>query len=980
MLAAILLVLWSNDILTMPILWVAMAVGAVLGYVLALRVTMIQMPQMVALLNGLGGGASALVASVEIVERYSEQSSFIKLNTQLGLFVGAITLSGSLIAAAKLDRRMTQRPVVLKGHGLISNLSLIVIAALAVTSLRTGAPVLALSVSILLLSLLYGVLFAIRVGGADMPITISLLNSFSGLAGSIVGFTVNEPLLVSVGAIVGASGLILTQIMCRAMNRSLSNVLSGSIGTQTESKAPTPAAETKVSEPEAVATDSPGELLRQAKEVVIVPGYGMAIAQAQGQVKALMDALQAQGTNVRFAIHPVAGRMPGHMNVLLAEVDIPYELMCEMDDINPDFAKTDVAIVVGACDVVNPAAHTAAGTPIYGMPVLDVDKAKHVLVCNLDTKPGYSGVDNPLYEMRHVQLLLGDAKDTLDKLLKEFKSETALKVKPETATALAATSPATSLTNVLQSAKKAIIVPGYGMAIAQAQGHVKRLADALEAQGTEVKFAIHPVAGRMPGHMNVLLAEVDVPYDKLCEMDDINPEFAETDVAIVVGSCDVVNPAAHTAEGTPIYGMPVLNVDKAKQVLVCNLDTKPGYSGVENPLYEMSHVHLLLGDAKDSLEKLLQAVSGDLVVVDDAADTPAPAQPTASLAYTLQNAKKVIIVPGYGMAIAQAQNHVKQLADSLEERGAEVKYAIHPVAGRMPGHMNVLLAEVDVPYDKLCEMDDINPEFAETDVAIVVGACDVVNPAAHTAEGTPIYGMPVLDVDKAKQVLVCNLDTKPGYSGVDNPLYEMPHVELLLGDAKDSLAKLIEASTTELTEAAAPTTSETPATGGAANELATAKRVIIVPGYGMAIAQAQGLVKQLMDKLEARGTEVDFAIHPVAGRMPGHMNVLLAEVDVPYDKLREMDDINPMFAETDVAIIVGACDVVNPAAKSAKGTPIYGMPVLNVEAAKHVIVCNLDRNPGYSGVDNPLYDMPHVRMLLGDAKASLEQLLQELEA
>ncbi len=275
-------------------------------------------------------------------------------------------------------------------------------------------------------------------------------------------------------------------------------------------------------------------------------------------------------------------------------------------------------------------------------------------------------------------------------------------------------------------------------------------------------------------------------------------------------------------------------------------------------------------------------------------------------------------------------------------------------------------------------MDDINPEFSETDVAIVVGSCDVVNPAANTAEGTPIYGMPVLDVDQAKHVLVCNLDTKPGYSGVDNPLYELPHVQLLLGDAKASLEQLLQAMTTEVE--AEPTASEEVAVSPADNVLATAKHVIIVPGYGMAIAQAQGLVKQLMDALEANGANVDFAIHPVAGRMPGHMNVLLAEVDVPYDKLCEMDDINPRFPETDVAIIVGACDVVNPAANTAEGTPIYGMPVLDVDQAKHVIVCNLDKNPGYSGVLNPLYDMPHVRILLGDAKASLEQLLGEINA
>jgi NAD(P) transhydrogenase subunit beta len=278
-------------------------------------------------------------------------------------------------------------------------------------------------------------------------------------------------------------------------------------------------------------------------------------------------------------------------------------------------------------------------------------------------------------------------------------------------------------------------------------------------------------------------------------------------------------------------------------------------------------------------------------------------------------------------------------------------------------------------------MDDINPEFPDTDVAIIVGACDVVNPAANSAEDTPIYGMPILAVDQAKRVLVCNLDTKPGYSGVDNPLYEMSHVQLLLGDAKGSLEKLLQAVTSEPdTATSAPEPISGALAGFSGKELATARQVIIVPGYGMAIAQAQGLVKQLLDVLEAKGTTVEFGIHPVAGRMPGHMNVLLAEVDVPYDQLLEMDDVNPKFPETDVTIIVGACDVVNPAANTAEGTPIYGMPILNVDQSKHVIVCNLDKKPGYSGVDNPLYDMPHVRLLLGDAKASLAQLLQEAEA
>ncbi len=400
MLAAVIMVLTYNGIIDVPLLWFAIFVGGVTGYIMAMRVKMIQMPQMVALLNGLGGGASALVALVEIFERYKQMTLFGRLTGQLALAVGAVTFSGSLIAAAKLDRRISQRPIILKNHGLISNAVLLIIILLIITaSVANISGIGFIAIITAFFALAYGVLFAIRVGGADMPITISLLNSFSGLAGAICGFTIEDPLLVAVGAIVGASGLILTQIMCGAMNRSLVDILSGSqLNPGINKKEATPQEKViDVEKPPVTAkkspAKSPAEILKTAKKVVIVPGYGMAIAQAQSQVKALYDTLESQGKEVKFAIHPVAGRMPGHMNVLLAEVDVPYEKLCEMDAINPEFAETDVVLVVGACDVINPAANTAEGTPIYGMPVLEVDKAKSVIVCNLDTKPGYSGVD-----------------------------------------------------------------------------------------------------------------------------------------------------------------------------------------------------------------------------------------------------------------------------------------------------------------------------------------------------------------------------------------------------------------------------------------------------------------------------------------------------------------------------------------------------------------------------------------------------------
>ncbi len=394
MLSAIILVLVYNEIISMPLLWVAILIGGIIGYIIAKKVNMIQMPQMVALLNGLGGGTSAIVALVEIFERYENMIYFERITSQLALIVGGITLSGSLIAAAKLDRKIPQKPVVLKGHSILLNISLIVLCVLAIFGTLNNYSM----IDIISISALF----------------ISILNSCSGLAGAICGFTIGDPLLVSVGAIVGASGIILTQIMCKAMNRSLMDVLKGShIADKTFTGEIIAVSVERDTQEE---KKSVHDILQEAKKVIIVPGYGMALAQAQYLVKQLTDKLESEGKDVKFAIHPVAGRMPGHMNVLLAEVDIPYEKLWDMDNINPEFEETDLTIVIGACDVVNPAASYAEGTPIYGMPVLNVDKSKYVIVCNMDTKPGYSGVENPLYNMNNVTMLLGNAAETLKKL------------------------------------------------------------------------------------------------------------------------------------------------------------------------------------------------------------------------------------------------------------------------------------------------------------------------------------------------------------------------------------------------------------------------------------------------------------------------------------------------------------------------------------------------------------------------------------
>jgi hypothetical protein len=611
MLLAILVVFIHYGIVSNLVVWLGLAVGAVVGIYLTIKVDMISMPQTVALLNGLGGAASAVVGLLTLMGPIGLLGGrFVLTTAAIAIVVGAVTFSGSLIAAGKLHRVLKQQPVVLPSHQLWTMLCLalsIFFILFFVFANQVFLLKYLVIVSILgtLVSLIFGIVFAIRVGGADMPITISLLNSTSGVAAAIAGMATRDILTVSVGGIVGASGLLLTQIMCRAMNRSLSNILfskgAKTASTAVATKAETVAGATKIETKTESSGDDITSWIKEAKNIIIVPGYGMAVSQAQSRVKMLADKLEALGKNVRFAIHPVAGRMPGHMNVLLCEVDIPYEKLYEMEAINGDFEKTDLVIIIGASDVVNPAANTAEGTPIYGMPVLEADKGKHIIICNFDLKPGYAGVPNPLYEMKDkVHLLLGDAKDSIDTLLSKLLSSSSAKVET------GATSSEDNITSWVKEAKNVIIVPGYGMAVSQAQSRVKMLADKLEALGKNVRFAIHPVAGRMPGHMNVLLCEVDIPYEKLYEMEAINGDFEKTDLVIIIGASDVVNPAANTAEGTPIYGMPILEAGKGKHIIICNFDLKPGYAGVPNPLYEMKDkVQLLLGDAKDSIDGIL---------------------------------------------------------------------------------------------------------------------------------------------------------------------------------------------------------------------------------------------------------------------------------------------------------------------------------------------------------------------------------------
>ena len=611
MACAILITMYKDNSLGSPTLWVAIALGTAFGLFLSNKVKMIQMPQLVAFLHGFGGGAAALVGLIMLTD-VGTPSAFHRIDACLALCSGMTTIAGSFVAAGKLHQLLPQRPIVLSNHSRIINILLgIMLVALCIYNIApTFLPWFFIFV-MFATGALFGIVFTIRVGGADMPITISLLNSMGGISCAIAGFAVSDPLLIAVGGIVGSAGLMLTRVMCKAMNRKLMPILlgqssvAGKSGVRAAAAAKASASQApRAAQPAQAAAQKDAEiakLLTTAKNVIIVPGYGMALAQAQHKVKQLADALEARGAKVNYAIHPVAGRMPGHMNVLLAEANVDYEHLLEMDTVNPMFADADLVVVVGANDVVNPAANTAEGTPIYGMPILEADKAKAVIICNYDEKPGYAGVDNPLYTKPGVIMMLGDAAQTVGALA----GYAAGQVPATAAQAEPAKDADSEAARLLTTAKKVIIVPGYGMALAQAQHKVKQLADALEERGAEVDYAIHPVAGRMPGHMNVLLAEANVDYEHLLEMDTVNPMFADADLVVVVGANDVVNPAANTAEGTPIYGMPILEADRAKAVIICNYDEKPGYAGVDNPLYTKPGVTLLLGDAGASLDKLL---------------------------------------------------------------------------------------------------------------------------------------------------------------------------------------------------------------------------------------------------------------------------------------------------------------------------------------------------------------------------------------
>lgn len=412
MLLAILVTLASREIVEYQWIAAAVAVGAIVGFVAAQKVAMTSMPEMVALFNGSGGVASLFVGWAALYN--PGNTTFTIVTILLSILIGGMTFSGSIIAWGKLSEVMTSRAIVFGAQRVVN--ALLLVALIYCGVMFAMDPVLdsPYFYAVVVLSLVFGVMAVIPIGGADMPVVISLLNSYSGLAACAAGFAINNNILIVAGSLVGAAGIILTNIMCKAMNRSLANVLFSGFGAVKTA--------TKVEgEVKPINTEDAYLILEAASSVTFVPGYGMAVAQAQHVVRELGEMLEENGAEVTYAIHPVAGRMPGHMNVLLAEANVPYDQLVEMDDINPRIDNIDVAVVIGANDVVNPAAREDENSPIYGMPIINVDSARTVFVLKRSMASGFSGVDNPLFFGENTRMLFGDAKESISSVIGEFK-------------------------------------------------------------------------------------------------------------------------------------------------------------------------------------------------------------------------------------------------------------------------------------------------------------------------------------------------------------------------------------------------------------------------------------------------------------------------------------------------------------------------------------------------------------------------------
>ncbi|KPM48067.1 NAD(P)(+) transhydrogenase (Re/Si-specific) subunit beta [Jiulongibacter sediminis] len=420
MLVAILATVVQVQSISLVEILICVVIGSAIGLYISVKVEMTQMPEMVALFNGFGGLASLAVASSDYWLKTQELGQhvgpIIGTSAALSIFIGGLTFTGSIIAFLKLNGKISGKPIMFKGQHLVNLLLLIGAVVAAVVALMNQADSIYI-IALVAIALVLGILVVIPIGGADMPVVISLLNSYSGMAACTTGFVLNNNVLIVSGALVGASGIILTQIMCKAMNRSLMNVLLGGFG-QTASESGGEGEEVVVKE---VGVEEAAMLFDAATSVIVVPGYGMAVAQAQHVIRELSEQCEKRGIEFRFAIHPVAGRMPGHMNVLLAEANISYDKLIEMEQINDDFSNTDLVFVVGANDVVNPAARNNPQSPIYGMPILNADKARTVIISKRSMGVGYAGIQNELFGYDNALMLFGDAKQTITKVVSEMK-------------------------------------------------------------------------------------------------------------------------------------------------------------------------------------------------------------------------------------------------------------------------------------------------------------------------------------------------------------------------------------------------------------------------------------------------------------------------------------------------------------------------------------------------------------------------------
>ena len=600
---------------------IAMLIGAAIGVPLGLLVPMTAMPQRIALSHAFGALAAGLVGIAKFYENQPDIGWFVMAVLGIEIVLGSLVFTGSLMAAGKLQevKWLAQRPITFPLQKTL-NFAVLAVAVAGVIALVIDPTQMWAIPVIIVAGLAFGILLIIPIGGADMPTVIALLNSYAGIAAALLGFVLSNNLLIVAGALDGMSGLILSIIMCRAMNRSFRNVLFGAFGSAEQA-----AGDQEAGSIRSASFDEAGDLLKMARLVVIVPGYGMAVAQAQHKVRELADAL-GKGSLVFTGSLMAAGKLQEVK--WLAQRPITFPLQKTLN-----FAVLAVAVAGVIALVIDPTQMWAIPVIIVAglafgilliIPIGGADMPTVIALLN-----SYAGIAAALlgFVLSNNLLIVAGALDGMSGLIlsiimcramnRSFRNVlfgafgSAEQAAGDQEAGSIRSASFDEAGDLLKMARLVVIVPGYGMAVAQAQHKVRELADALGKEGVEVKYAIHPVAGRMPGHMNVLLAEANVPYEQLIDMEEINPEFPQADVVLVLGANDVVNPAARHDQSSPIYGMPILDVDKAATVMVVKRSMRPGFAGVENELFFNEKTLMVFGDAKDVMGELITEVSGN---------------------------------------------------------------------------------------------------------------------------------------------------------------------------------------------------------------------------------------------------------------------------------------------------------------------------------------------------------------------------------